>query len=328
MLVMNKKKEFNIDPERTFVTSDHHFCSFGCLLKRTTEEDDARHIATWNEIVGKDDLVLYVGDFCDSPQFKDFIELKGKLNGHLVLIKGNHDDFLVENRGFSDEHLRLIFEDVVEEMIIDEFNLQLLHDPRSVKRRDGMKLIHGHTHLPDFDNVETVTSATFCCCACRHDWKPVKLADALKSMDEAAGMLKHICGMANKHQDETGLPMNIWIDEAGAYVDIGCPKGIRFQLDKARRYNPHNCGAMDLDGNVHLQTLRLEDLSEQDVNALRNFVRNNKYALDKVADQEVFLYQIWSDMIKGGAAVSEAEILVLNKKVDEFITNKEIDYGR
>ena len=56
-----------IDPNRTFVTSDHHFrawAHFGGALSESTKEEEEQHIALWNSIVGKDSLVLYVGDFC------------------------------------------------------------------------------------------------------------------------------------------------------------------------------------------------------------------------------------------------------------------------
>ena len=42
-------------------------------------------------VVGKDDLVLYIGDFCDGG-VGDLEELCKILNGRKVLIKGNHDE--------------------------------------------------------------------------------------------------------------------------------------------------------------------------------------------------------------------------------------------
>lgn len=174
-----------IDIDHTFVTSDHHFSSFGSLLKRTTEEEDAQHILSWNEIVGEDDLVLYVGDFCDSRSMKDFISLRNSLNGRIVLIKGNHDDNLIENHDFTDDYLRLVFDDVVEELVIDEIGLQLLHNPDSALRRPELKLIHGHIHNAD-ERHPDLTQNSFCCCACKRDWKPVRLCDALRLMGAAS----------------------------------------------------------------------------------------------------------------------------------------------
>ena len=174
-------KNMKVDPAHTFVTSDHHFCSFGCLLKRTTEEEDAQHVATWNEVVGKDDLVLYVGDFADTRAIKDLMELRKNLNGRIVLIKGNHDENL-NNHDITDEYLKLIFEDVVDGIVLEDLGVQLMHSPNSSLRRPEMKLIHGHTHT-QIEEYPTVTSTSFCCCACRHDWKPVRLLDALKAME-------------------------------------------------------------------------------------------------------------------------------------------------
>ena len=61
------------DPLHTFVTSDHHF---GLWKVNTTpwhppvfsESGDKEAIAKWNSVVKPTDLVLYVGDFCDSGE--------------------------------------------------------------------------------------------------------------------------------------------------------------------------------------------------------------------------------------------------------------------
>ena len=146
-----------------------------------------------------------------------------------------------------------------------------------------------------------------------------QLAESINEQDDRTDL---ICEMANKLKDETKLPMNIWIDEAGSYIDGRHSKRVKFQLDKARKFNPHNCGAMDLDGNIHPDTLKLKELKKQDIDALRNFIHNNRYVLEKVADQDVFLYQIWPDMIKGGVMASENEISILNQKVDDLMATE------
>ena len=52
------------DPNHTFVTSDHHFRDWkNCSFHESSAEDETRHVALWNSAVGKDDLVLYIGDF-------------------------------------------------------------------------------------------------------------------------------------------------------------------------------------------------------------------------------------------------------------------------
>ena len=143
-----------------------------------------------------------------------------------------------------------------------------------------------------------------------------ELSAALESGD---GLL---CGMgANKWQEETQLPMNIWIDEVQSYVNGGHPKRIKFQLDKSSKLNPRTFGSMDLNGGLHPSNLDIGELHTGDLTQLRNFVHNNRYALEHIADQEVRIYQIWSDIIKGGEMASDEAIAALNRKVDEIMAS-------
>lgn len=128
-----------------------------------------------------------------------------------------------------------------------------------------------------------------------------------------------VCEMANKYKEETSLPMNIWIDETRSYVDGRHGKRIKFQLDKSEDFDTHNCGSMDFDGNIYPQTLQIRKLSARDLRQLRNFVRNNRRALECVADQKIRLYRIWPDMIMGGKAASAAELAALNARIDGLL---------
>ena len=82
-----------------------------------------------------------------------------------------------------------------------------------------------------------------------------------------------------------------------------------------------NLGSMDLNGRIHSSKsiAKLRGLSANDLNQLRNFVLNNKYALEHIADMDIHIGQIWSDIIKGGEPASFEEIQKLNLKVDELI---------
>ena len=136
------------------------------------------------------------------------------------------------------------------------------------------------------------------------DWIPI---------DEAT----LVCEMANKHKSETLLPMNIWIDENQTYIKGRHSKRVKFQLDHGNRMNLSRFGTMDLDGNLHCKDIG--ELCQEDINALRNFVLNNKMALEHVADNDIWLGQIWPSIIKGGEPASFEEIQKLNLKVDELI---------
>lgn len=126
-----------------------------------------------------------------------------------------------------------------------------------------------------------------------------------------------VCEMANKNKAQTQLPMNIWIDENQTYIKGRHSKRVKFQLDHGNRMNLSRSGSMDLDGNLHCTDIG--ELSQDDIKALRNFVLNNKEALNHIADNDIWLDDIWPDIIKGGEPASFEEIRKLNLKVDELI---------
>ena len=167
-----------LDLNNTFVTSDHHFRYWTYPFKlhcESTEEEEREHIALWNGIVGKDDLVFYIGDFCDGTDL-DLQEIRRQLNGRMILIKGNHD----KN---SDEAYHQAFEDVLEEKRIDELNLRLIHVKEQAEDlRPGELVIYGHQHRGIYLRPAT-TSDSICVCAKWHGWKPITLAEALRQMD-------------------------------------------------------------------------------------------------------------------------------------------------
>lgn len=166
------------DPNHTFVTSDWHFRDWKVgFLPESTEEEEAQHIELWNSVVGKDDMVLYIGDFCDGG-VGDLEELSRKLNGRKILIKGNHDRL-------DDEWYCCAFEDVVAEIRIDELNLRLIHVKEEAKDLQvGERVIYGHEHRL-MSEPPPATRDSICVCAKWHDWKPITLVEAIRQMDAA-----------------------------------------------------------------------------------------------------------------------------------------------
>ena len=83
--------------ENTHITADNHFFHEKItqfepnrlvqMKKDGYEDHEAWLIHLWNSKIGKDDLVLHLGDFA----MKGILELVGKLNGKKILILGNHD---------------------------------------------------------------------------------------------------------------------------------------------------------------------------------------------------------------------------------------------
>ncbi len=154
-----------------YVISDHHFYHNNIInytRSNFTNVDEMNNyiIDKHNEIIGKDDIVLFLGDFCfKNNTIKEILE---RLNGHKFLILGNHDRkdliknypslgfenvFLnpikIQNNYFSHEPLvKGEREDLHFQLMVNEF----------LKRSDGINY-YGHVHtkekiLPDrYQNV-------------------------------------------------------------------------------------------------------------------------------------------------------------------------------
>lgn len=101
-----------------WVTSDCHFFHSNILKfnPRTrpydsVDEMNEKLILDWNSKVAPfTDVVYILGDFCFGSVDKAVSILK-RLNGRKILIQGNHDEKLVQDKRFRDEfeeiHLRL-----------------------------------------------------------------------------------------------------------------------------------------------------------------------------------------------------------------------------
>lgn len=166
----------NCDPKHTFVTSDHHFGSwkhnptpFRPAVFSQAEEDSL--VEKWNSIVGSTDLVLYVGDFCDCETGAELMAYRRRLNGSIVLIKGNHDRL-------PDSEYGKAFQGVHDRLVLDEFGLVLQHCP-CLDGIPGFRQIYGHLHNSD-GFVDLTTRNSFCSCVMRHDGFPVPLTKVLK----------------------------------------------------------------------------------------------------------------------------------------------------
>lgn len=161
-----------IDPLKTFVISDHHFDSIKLpFLHVFTPEQEEKLIEKWNSTVNSDDIVLYNGDFCDGDE-KSVLNFKSRLNGRIMLIKGNHDKL-------SDDFYREVFDAVLDRLILEEFNVVIQHKPKDC----SMNQIYGHMHR-GYVVGPLDKSSNFCSCVQAHDGFPVRLDEVLKSFTQ------------------------------------------------------------------------------------------------------------------------------------------------
>ena len=135
----------------------------------------------------------------------------------------------------------------------------------------------------------------------------------------------HLQEMANVRKKQTGLPVNIWIDEAETYKKGKYSKFIKFQIDKGLNFKEPTC-PMLLDGTIPEKILQEQFfISKSEIKEIQTFVINNAYALDKLADQLIWKEDFFEFMIKGGDEASKEQIEILQKKTDEAVFNRKVE---
>lgn len=128
---------------KIFIISDTHFhhkniIGYTGRPFKTIEEMDETIIRKWNNKVGKDDLVIHLGDFALGNK-EEVSKIKNRLNGKIILIKGNHDHKSVREAGFLIIKGNLEIGDII-----------FSHNPLSKEDiHKGFINVHGHIHEKD-----------------------------------------------------------------------------------------------------------------------------------------------------------------------------------
>ena len=105
---------------------------------KSVEEMNKVLIENWNRVVKDDDVIYHLGDFA----LYDEEELFKRLNGNIILIRGNHD------RKSASYYEKIGFKVLKNAPIkLDEYKLILSHKPISDNKiPEGYINIHGHIH--------------------------------------------------------------------------------------------------------------------------------------------------------------------------------------
>ena len=141
-------------------TSDTHFNHTNILkyCKRpfkTVEEMNETFILNWNKKVRETDYVFHLGDFVYSKREHDpvlpYIEFRQRLNGHVILIKGNHDLF---GPALDD-----VFDYVTQQMTIMIGNKKIIMNHYPLLTYAGAEnnrtwALHGHNHSGPYKSLD------------------------------------------------------------------------------------------------------------------------------------------------------------------------------
>lgn len=136
----------------TFITSDSHFNHHNILEFEdrpfdTVDEMEAGMIQAWNDVVMKNDVVYYLGDFSFGTVV-DWRRLLNELRGKIILIKGNHDKSKIVNTMIT-EGLIHEYHPLGTVIKQDKMMLNLSHYPMLIGARPRNFSIHGHIHSLD-----------------------------------------------------------------------------------------------------------------------------------------------------------------------------------
>lgn len=140
-----------------YFISDLHFGHRNCLAFdnrpfNSIEENDETIIKNWNNTVGIDDDVYLLGDISWYNSTKT-IEIFNNLNGHIHLIKGNHDGRLLKNRELQSRFCEIT--DYKELSLNDGRIVVLCHYPIPCFNNHyyGSYHLFGHVHTGFEDNI-------------------------------------------------------------------------------------------------------------------------------------------------------------------------------
>jgi calcineurin-like phosphoesterase family protein len=164
-----------------YFTSDTHFSHANIIkycnrpFKNTVEMNDTI-INNWNAVVSPDDIVYHLGDFTFGKEDYMLTSVLKRLNGYIILIKGNHDRLAWKNRDKF-----YASSDSYREIEVNGQEITLCHYAMRVwnKSHRGAWHLYGHSHgtLPDDPN-----SLSFDCGVDCHNYKPL-------SFDEVAAIM-------------------------------------------------------------------------------------------------------------------------------------------
>lgn len=166
---------------KVFFIADTHFSSERLRLYEnrpfpTTEEMDRALIDNWNAVVSDEDTVWHLGDFGAEGHEA---EILSKLNGKILLVKGNHDTFS------NDYYRKAGFCEVYDYPVLFQGFWLLSHEPLYVNSNMPYANLFGHVHANPI--YKDFSSQHFCVCVERIEYAPISFEMIKKKRKEMYG---------------------------------------------------------------------------------------------------------------------------------------------
>lgn len=126
--------------------------------------------------------------------------------------------------------------------------------------------------------------------------------------------MERLFEMANYYKEDLNLPVNLWLDEGETYRLGKHGRRIKFQINYMDKIREEYMCPMELNGEIPYKVYKKLSkskewvISSRDLERVRNFVVNNAYALDFLADQKIRRKQFDNLVIKGGNFAGDEDV--------------------
>lgn len=176
----NNKPDCNVGITDCWLVSDTHF------NHKKIQEYCGRPIgwqniiiSNWNKTIGKDDVVLHLGDFAFGNKAQMY-DITKQLNGKIYMIKGNHDRH--SKSWYKDTGIIIIPSFMIN---INGTDKTLYFTHRQIKEKDFYGVnIHGHMHQKG-GYIKIVDEGVFVNMSMEQvQYMPVKLSKVLNQIEE------------------------------------------------------------------------------------------------------------------------------------------------
>jgi len=155
-----KTYERGFYPDNWYTCSDSHF-QHSNIIKycnrpfKDADEMDETIISNWNSVVTDNDIVIHLGDVGFGKDH--FIDLVSRLNGYIILLKGNHDRNKQVAKLLDSGAVNEYYDSSFQVFWDENEDILFSHHPIApANLTDTIKLnIHGHIHNNGYDWDDT-----------------------------------------------------------------------------------------------------------------------------------------------------------------------------
>jgi len=149
--------------------------------------------------------------------------------------------------------------------------------------------------------------------------------DQIRLFEEILNESQKLMEMSTVRKKSSGLPVNIYLDDSMSYLRGKHSKRIKFQTDTGDKPITGSFSSMLLDGTIPKD--HKYSLASKDINDVKQFVLNNKIAIEALADMNIEIDDFKKIMIRGGEPATEEQKKKLLKDLSEAISTNYTEGG-